>query len=130
LGSGFSLVDDDTGEVIAEDVEMADNFWRRFRGLMLRWNFRVGQAMLFKFNSPGRHSIHMFFVRFPIDLVYLDSDSRVVETRAGVKPWHMHVSRVASKSLIELPVGTIARLGMQNGHKISTRGLRIPNKGF
>lgn len=116
------LIDSTSNEVLARDVELADTFWRRFRGLMLRCKFPSGTALLFKFNKPGRHSIHMFFVRFPIDLVYLDSDFRVVELCEGLRPWRMYRPKAMANFLIELPAGTIKRTKTSIGHKISPRG--------
>jgi len=114
----MSLEDKSTGSVIAREVKIADNFWRRFRGLMFKRKFRDGEALLFKFKRPGRHSVHTFFVRFPIDLAYLDSGFKVIEIRTCLKPWRVHTSRVDSSYLIELPAGTVVRSGIEIGHKI------------
>ncbi|HID60939.1 MAG TPA: DUF192 domain-containing protein [Hadesarchaea archaeon] len=115
------LVNKNNGAVIAREVEPADTFWRRLRGLMLRGKFPRGKALLFKFKNPGRHSIHMFFVRFPIDLIYLDSGFRVVEARAWLRPWHLHRPKTVANYLIELPAGTIQRKGISTGHKLSLK---------
>lgn len=113
------LIDKTTGKVIASRVELADTFWRRFRGLMFRSKLQRGSAMLFSLPRPGRYSIHMFFVRFPIDLLYLDSRFVVVELRAGLKPWRVHRPKAIANYLIELPAGTIARSNVKIGHKIA-----------
>ena len=115
----MGLVDKNTGIVIARDVRMADSFFSRFRGLMLKGKLRQGEALFFTFKKPGRNSVHMFFMRFPIDLVYLDSSSTVVEIRGLLKPWRLHVSKVDSKHLVELPAGTASRFKVKLGHKIS-----------
>ena len=116
------LVDRTTGEILALEVKTADTFWGRLRGLMFRHKFPRGGAMLFKFQKPGRHSVHMFFVRFPIDLIYLNSDFRVVELRARLKPWRVYRPKTAASYLVELPAGTIARSRVGIGHKISLEG--------
>lgn len=113
------LIDRTSGKVLASDVELADTFWRRFRGLMLRRKFPRGRALLFKFKKPGRHGVHMFFVRFPIGLVYLDLNFRVVDFRAVLKPWRMYRPKAAASYLIELPAGTIQRAKVRVGHQIS-----------
>jgi len=112
------LVDEDTGKIVAEKVMVAESFFSRFRGLMLRRRLGGDEALLFRFKKPGRHSVHMFFVRFPIDLVYLDLDSKVVEVRTWLKPWRLHLSKVDSKYLLEAPAGTVSRLNIRIGHKI------------
>ena len=116
------LVDRTAGEILALDVELANTFWGRLRGLMFRRRFPHGRALLFKFRKPGRHSVHMFFVRFPIDLIYLNSDFKVVELRARLKPWRVYRPKTAVSHLVELPAGTIARSGVGIGHKISLEG--------
>jgi uncharacterized membrane protein (UPF0127 family) len=116
------LINRNTGKLLASEVEQADTFWRRFRGLMLRRRFPRGKALLFKFPNPGRYSVHMWFVRFPIDLIYLDSSFRVVEIRAGLKPWRFYRPKTIANYLIELPAGIISRVRAKVGHKISLEG--------
>ena len=116
------MIDGDTDKIIAGEVELVDNFWRRFRGLMFRRRFPSGKALFFKFNKPGRHGVHMFFVWFPIDLVYLDSSFKVVEVRARLKPWRMYRPKAVAKYLIELPVGIATRVRIGIGHKILLEG--------
>jgi hypothetical protein len=113
------LIDKTTGKVLASKVELADTFWRRFRGLMFRRKFPRGSAMLFKLPKPGRYGIHMFFVKFPIDLIYLDSRFVVVALRARLKPWRTHKPKAVANYLIELPAGTISRSKVKIGHKIA-----------
>ena len=122
--SFMRLVNLTTGKLLASEVELADTFWRRFRGLMLRGKFQQGKALLFEFPKPGRRSVHMWFVRFSIDLVYLDSSFRVVELRAQLKPWRFYRPRATVSYLIELPAGTISRARVEVGHEISLEGKR------
>jgi uncharacterized membrane protein (UPF0127 family) len=61
----------------------------------------------------------MFFVKFPIDLLYLDSRFVVVELRARLKPWRTHKPKAVANYLIELPAGTISRSKVKIGHKIT-----------
>lgn len=98
------LVNLSTGETIAKRVETADTFVKRLRGLMLKRNFSDG-AMLFKFKKPGRHSVHTMFMRFPIDLVFLDENFIAVEVKENLKPWRFHRPKLKAKYLVELPTG-------------------------
>jgi len=113
------LIDKTTGKVLTNKVELADTFWRRFRGLMFRRRFPRDSALLFKLPKPGCYGIHMFFVRFPIDLLYLDSRFVVVELREGLRPWRTHRPKAIANYLIELPAGTISRSNVKIGHKIT-----------
>lgn len=116
------LINEGTGKIIASEVELADSFLRRFRGLMFRRRFPPGKALFFKFNKPGRHGVHMSFVWFPIDLVYLDPGFKVVEVHTRLKPWRMHRPKAVAKYLIELPAGVATRVRIRIGHKILLEG--------
>jgi len=121
------FINEDTGEVVANEVELAEGLWRRLRGLMFRRKFLLGNALLFKFKKPGRHRVHTFFVRFPIDLVYMDSDLKVVEVRPCLEPWRIYRPKAAAEYLIELPAGAAARANIEVGHKILLEG-KVFNK--
>lgn len=68
-------------EVLAPEVVRCDTFWKRGRGLMFRRNLAAGQAYLFVEGreSTAQATIHMFFVFFPIAVLWLDHDRRVVD---------------------------------------------------
>ncbi len=117
----MKIVDKTNGKIVAEEVKVADSFWTKFRGLMFRKNFKCGEAMVFDFKKPARYSIHMFFVRFPIDLVYLDGSSKVVEIREGIRPWRFYRPKSKSSSLMELPAGTVEKFGIKIGHDFVLR---------
>jgi uncharacterized membrane protein (UPF0127 family) len=83
------------GTSVATDLELGESFWARFRGLM------------------GSPSIHMLFMRFPIDCVFLgreeaDGSRPVVGIRRALPPWRGVVWWVrGGQGVIELPVGAI-----------------------
>ena len=95
----------DSGSVVCEHCELAQSFWTKLRGLMGRASLPAGEGMLFR---PAG-SIHMFFMRFPIDVVFCDGDLRVVKVVRDLKPWRMAAARGA-KVTIELAVGATAGL--------------------
>jgi uncharacterized membrane protein (UPF0127 family) len=99
------------GTTVAGDVAVADNPWRRFIGLMGRRELPAGAGLYLRPCS----SIHMFFMRFPIDVAFVDNDLRVVRVYHGLRPWRM--SRVVrrAKAAIELPSGALARAGVNVG---------------
>ena len=77
------LVDRATGVVIADSLEVADGFWSRLVGLQFRKALPRGRAMLL---TPCS-SIHTFFLRFPIDVIFLDRQGQVLMVHRGVRPW-------------------------------------------
>lgn len=102
---------------IAEAAEFARSPWARFRGLMLRGkqDFGEGSALVI---DPCT-SIHMFFMRFPIDVLYLDREDRVVRAQQGIRPWRIGpLYTRGAKYVIELPEGAIRASGTQVGDHI------------
>jgi len=99
------------GRVVAEHVEIAASAWRRFMGLMFRADLAPGHGLLL---SPC-NSIHMFFMRIPLDVAFLDRDGAVLRAYHGIRPWR--VSRIVrgAKSAVELRAGTLAAAGVGKG---------------
>lgn len=100
------------GTTLAAELEIAGGFWARFRGLMGRPALTEGRGLYL----PG-NAIHMCFMRFPIDAVFVDRPDRsgtrrVVAVRAGLRPWLGLVPYVrGAAGVLELPAGTVARTG-------------------
>lgn len=117
----MKLVDRTTGKTVAREVEVANTFWSRFRGLMLRRRFHPGKAILFQFKKPGRHAVHMFLVKFSIDLLYLDQRFKIVEIREALKPWRFYRPKHPASHLVELPAGSVRKLGIHRGHRLELR---------
>lgn len=97
--------------------EVADNFWSRFCGLMLRRSIGSIDGLLL---SPC-NSIHMCFMRFGLDIIYLDENHRIIKIVQCLKPWlDMSWCRMATMA-VELPAGKAAELGLKTGDVISPR---------
>lgn len=88
------------GLVVCARCRVADTFWLRFRGLMLRKSLPPEEGMLFE--RVG--SIHMFFMRIPLDVVFCDSELRIVKIVRSLRPWRVAAARGA-KTTIELAAG-------------------------
>ena len=82
----------------------------RIRGLLGRDGLEPGTGLWIA--KTG--SIHTFFMRFPIDVVFLDKDLRVRKVVAEVKPYRLAWGRGA-RSVVELAPGQAARLGLAEG---------------
>lgn len=112
------------GLSIAERLELGESFWARFRGLMGRASLPEGAGLWL----PGSPSIHMLFMRFPIDCVFLghpdaDGRRRVVGLRRALRPWTGVVWWVrGGQGVVELPVGAIERSTTQVGDLVSLGG--------
>jgi uncharacterized membrane protein (UPF0127 family) len=64
----------------------------------------------------------MFFMRFPIDVVFLDRDRRVVAIKHGLRPWQVAAARRAVAAL-ELPAGAAAEAGIEEGDVFALQNL-------
>ncbi len=82
------LVNQSTGKTLARHVVLCNTFWRRLKGLMFKRTLPVDCAYLFVYGreSIAETSIHMFFVPFPIAVIWLDRERRVVD-KVLARPW-------------------------------------------
>ena len=105
------------GTTLAETVETAGSIWARFMGLMGRKALPAGHALWL----PGDNGIHMFFMRFAIDAIFLakprpDGSREVVAAKPALRPWTGMVPLVrGANGVLELPAGTIAESGTVAG---------------
>ena len=106
----FARVRTAEGEVVCERCEIPESSFGRARGLLGRSGIEPGGGMLI--DRAG--SVHMFFMRFPIDVVFLARDRTVVGVRHRLAPWRVAGARHAVASL-ELPAGAAAAAGVEKG---------------
>lgn len=90
------------GTFSARQAVLGTSFWLRLRGLMFRAEFAPFDGLWL---APTAE-IHMFWVRFPIDLIWLDDSLTVVGLVEGIAPWKVARQKGAT-SVLELPVGAI-----------------------
>ena len=100
----------ETGTVVCERCTLARNPLSRMRGLLGRRGLAEGEGLLLQ---PAG-SIHTFFMRFPIDVVFLDGERRVVKVASGVRPWRAAAAK-HSRAVLELTAGEAARIGVVAG---------------
>src|SRR3954464_13598562 len=102
------------GAVVCERCEIPETAFGRMRGLLGRDGLEPGTGMLI--DRAG--SVHMFFMRFPIDVVFLDRSRKVVRIVHGLRPWRVAGARKAVAAL-ELPVGAAEQAGVEAGGGLS-----------
>jgi hypothetical protein len=101
------------GTILAERLEAALTGAARRKGLLGRERLLPGEGLWI---APCE-SVHTFFMRFPIDLVYLDRKLRVKKVRHSVGAWRMSACLTAH-SVLELPAGTIAATRTERGDSV------------
>jgi uncharacterized membrane protein (UPF0127 family) len=93
--------------VVAADVRAAHGVVSRTRGLMFRGNLGDGEAL----DIRPCGSIHMMFMRFPIDAVFYDRENRVTKVAQNVRPWTgVAMGGRGARGVIEMRAGTAAAL--------------------
>jgi uncharacterized membrane protein (UPF0127 family) len=105
---------DETGRVVVERCERAERMGQRMRGLLGRDGLEPGTGLWIA--KTG--SVHTFFMRFPMDAVFLDKELRVRKVVPAVKPYRLAWSRGA-RSVVELAAGEAARVGVVEGMQLS-----------
>lgn len=101
--------------LIAEKCVVAESFSQRLFGLMSRSALGEKEGMLF----PNCKSIHMWFMRFPIDVIFLRSDHKVSSTYSHAKPWKLlPISDLRADSVIEVPAGTLSKIQILPGDEL------------
>ena len=103
------------GFVISSDAQLRDSFWGRFRGLML--SRRKDIVLAVAKEGVLSSTIHMMFMLYSIDVVWVSSDMRVVDVRQNVPPfnplnahsWGMHKPDSAAKYVVEIADGDIGQ---------------------
>jgi uncharacterized protein len=114
------------GTELAADLEVASSLWGKFKGLMGRASLAPDAGLWL----PDSNGIHMMFMRFPIDAVFLDKPDpadggrrRVVGVNRALRTWIGLVPYVrGAHGVLELPVGTIDRTGTVPGDLIALEG--------
>src|SRR5262249_50136950 len=106
--------DSATGQLVVEHLRPAHTHWTRLKGLLGSNGLAPGEALWLK---PCRQ-VHMIGMRFAIDVVFLDAANRVVRLIEGLAPGKISPKVTEAASVLELPVGTLARAALSLGTHI------------
>ena len=110
---GVVVLTRDDGSVICERCVVADRMLPRMKGLLGKRELAAGEGLLIQ-PAP---SIHTFFMRFPIDVVFLSKSGEVMKVAANVGAWRMRSCRRAF-AVLELPAGEAERRGITVGDQV------------
>ena len=100
-----------TGVQLAGSVEHARSFRARLRGLLGRDGLPEGAALVI---DPC-NSVHTLFMRFAIDVAFLDAGGGVVALVRGLRPWRATRIHPSARRTVELPAGALERSGVREG---------------
>src|SRR5271169_542128 len=111
---------------LATHLSVAETHWSRLRGLMLKdaATFPAGDGLWI---VPSR-GVHTLAMRFPIDVLYLDTNKLVVHVEQNLKPWRVARVNMRTVSVLELPGNTLQSSGTMIGDE-SEIALGQPREG-
>ncbi|MGH3033358.1 MAG: DUF192 domain-containing protein [Gaiellaceae bacterium] len=112
--SGSVSLAREDGSLVCERCAVAATPLSRLRGLLGRSELQRGEGLLIRPCS----SVHTWFMRFPIDVVFLDRELRVVRVARRLAPWRTAAGRKA-RAVLELPAGESDRRGLRPGDRLA-----------
>ena len=119
-GGSLRAINRTRGTTLCEQIEDAGGLAGQSRGLLGRDGLAPGHGMLF---VRGRLEpfmwMHMFFMRFAIDIVFLDRQDKVVRISHTLKPWRVSPVVFGASKAIELEAGAVLRSATQVGDSIA-----------
>jgi uncharacterized membrane protein (UPF0127 family) len=108
--------------VLADRADVADTSAKRRTGLLKHTGLAAGEGLWI---APCE-GVHSFFMKFAIDVLYLDRKHRVRKLRPNMAPWRISVCLPAD-SVLELPAGSIAATRTERGDQLEIEKLNSPS---
>jgi uncharacterized membrane protein (UPF0127 family) len=106
-------------EVIASDLQFAETFFQRAFGLMGKKPLPQGQALMFKGTRlMPSNSIQTTFMRFSLDLLFLDSEMKVKAIQRNVKPWRVTWPVGGAVNAVEMTAGALETSRIEIGDQL------------
>ena len=102
------------GAVLANSADLADTSEKRRTGLLKHTELKAGEGLWI----VPCESVHSFFMKFTIDVLYLDRNKKVRGMRPNMKPWRVSAC-LPAHSVLELPAGTLEQTGTQRGDQMA-----------
>ncbi|WP_115865434.1 DUF192 domain-containing protein [Halorussus litoreus] len=94
---------DGSSDTLATEVDIADSFLAKARGLMFRWSIPDDYALVFEFDGVDSRDVHMVFVPFALDVLWLRDGE--VQRKERLSAW-TGLAKAEADQLVELPAGS------------------------
>lgn len=123
----YRFVNGSQGTILALQARKAATVWSRLRGLIGTepGEFSPGQGLWL---VPANW-IHTFGLRFPIDVVYLDAEMRIVDVAGPLRPGRIAPLKLKARSVLELPAGTLEQTHTRKGDRVVVSRSSEPEAG-
>lgn len=102
------------GKEIAKNVEFAKTKLQQTLGLMFRKSIASDYSMIFRLKKQSSVNVHMLFMRFPIDVIFLDGEKKI-SGLACLNPWTGFKAMKNIRYVLEMKAGTIERYNISIG---------------
>jgi uncharacterized membrane protein (UPF0127 family) len=103
-------VEHENGDPVADRCAIAETPLSRLKGLLGRTRLEEGEALLIR----PTWSVHTFFMRFPIDVVFVDRGLRILAVEPNLRPWRA-AARRGAHAVLELTAGESQRRRLEPG---------------
>ena len=104
------------GKILFENTIFFRTFFQKANGLM--FSKKISDAYIFVFKKKRRMDMHMVFVFFPIDVIFLDEEKNIIELKKKFLPFTFYYSKKEASYVIEMPSGSIERFRLMVGDKL------------
>jgi uncharacterized membrane protein (UPF0127 family) len=115
MGRLVRIINQTRGSVVAERCRVAQGLFQTVFGLHLLPRLNEGEGLLL----PGSTTIDTTFMRYPIDLVFLDRHRRVTKVVQDLKPWRFALWNPGARDCLELPSRGAAKSATEKGDQLS-----------
>ena len=105
------------GKTLTE-IAVADSYFLRLRGLIGRDVQKLGGLWLKPCNQ-----IHMFFMKYPIDVIYLSKEQKIIKIERNAATGRIYRAVKGSRSVLELPSGSAVIFGMNEGNILKIKNV-------
>lgn len=105
-------------KIIATDLEFANTPIRKVLGLMFRKSIDQDYALIFSLSNPRIVSVHMHFVKFPIDVLLLDENKNIIQMDTLEASKGKLKSKLKVQYAIEMQAGTIKKHRLEIGNQL------------
>lgn len=105
--------------ILAEKAKIADNFFSRLKGLLGKLCLATGEGLIL----VSCDSVHTLFMRFPIDVAFVNKENMIIKTYSCLKPWRLSAIFLNSALCLELPAGVLSVTRTQEGDHIKIEPL-------
>lgn len=104
--------------ILAQDAFLANSLFSRIKGLLGRDTLKPQEALVIK----PCNSVHTFFMRFAIDVIFVDTGNKIVALENDLKPYKISPLYFKANYVVELPSGIIAKTNTKVGDEIGLAG--------